>query len=126
MIRRPPGSTRTDTLFPFTTLFRSNQGIADDSALSDGNAVLRPLICDLCHIGIGGAYTALASQHIRLAFTPLAGRQVHHLDAAAGAYGPFDVGIHEKPVVVLTGYENQILDSVPQETRGDPPPHWRD
>src|SRR3546814_14641590 len=26
MIRRPPRSTRTDTLFPYTTLFRSNQG----------------------------------------------------------------------------------------------------
>src|SRR3546814_9269071 len=26
MIRRPPGSTRTDTLFPDTTLFRSNGG----------------------------------------------------------------------------------------------------
>src|SRR3546814_1333113 len=25
MIRRPPGSTRTDTLFPYTTLFRSNR-----------------------------------------------------------------------------------------------------
>src|SRR3546814_9291652 len=25
MIRRPPRSTRTDTLFPFTTLFRSKQ-----------------------------------------------------------------------------------------------------
>src|SRR3546814_5765224 len=25
MIRRPPGSTRTDTLFPYTTLFRSPQ-----------------------------------------------------------------------------------------------------
>src|SRR3546814_17293831 len=25
MIRRPPRSTRTDTLFPYTTLFRSNQ-----------------------------------------------------------------------------------------------------
>src|SRR3546814_4540432 len=25
MIRRPPGSTRTDTLFPYTTLFRSAQ-----------------------------------------------------------------------------------------------------
>src|SRR3546814_5230074 len=25
MIRRPPGSTRTDTLFPYTTLFRSEQ-----------------------------------------------------------------------------------------------------
>src|SRR3546814_18793399 len=25
MIRRPPGSTRTDTLFPYTTLFRSRE-----------------------------------------------------------------------------------------------------
>src|SRR3546814_3890627 len=24
MLRRPPGSTRTDTLFPYTTLFRSS------------------------------------------------------------------------------------------------------
>src|SRR3546814_17154310 len=27
MLRRPPRSTRTDTLFPYTTLFRSRQGI---------------------------------------------------------------------------------------------------
>src|SRR3546814_14323290 len=27
MIRRPPRSTRTDTLFPYTTLFRSPRGI---------------------------------------------------------------------------------------------------
>src|SRR3546814_4891713 len=26
MIRRPPRSTRTDTLFPYTTLFRSSYG----------------------------------------------------------------------------------------------------
>src|SRR3546814_4244132 len=26
MIRRPPRSTRTDTLFPYTTLFRSSEG----------------------------------------------------------------------------------------------------
>src|SRR3546814_13840326 len=26
MIRRPPRSTRTDTLFPYTTLFRSRRG----------------------------------------------------------------------------------------------------
>src|SRR3546814_3781370 len=26
MIRRPPRSTRTDTLFPYTTLFRSDHG----------------------------------------------------------------------------------------------------
>src|SRR3546814_11875146 len=29
MIRRPPRSTRTDTLFPYTTLFRSPQGYAE-------------------------------------------------------------------------------------------------
>src|SRR3546814_2966750 len=28
MIRRPPRSTRTDTLFPYTTLFRSTAGCA--------------------------------------------------------------------------------------------------
>src|SRR3546814_3222438 len=27
MIRRPPRSTRTDTLFPYTTLFRSRGGV---------------------------------------------------------------------------------------------------
>src|SRR3546814_13483861 len=27
MIRRPPRSTRTDTLFPYTTLFRSRRGL---------------------------------------------------------------------------------------------------
>src|SRR3546814_15018913 len=29
MIRRPPRSTRTDTLFPYTTLFRSPQALGD-------------------------------------------------------------------------------------------------
>src|SRR3546814_15833290 len=32
MIRRPPRSTRTDTLFPYTTLFRSAQAIAGAAA----------------------------------------------------------------------------------------------
>src|SRR3546814_5278671 len=34
MIRRPPRSTRTDTLFPYTTLFRSGSEPARDSAVS--------------------------------------------------------------------------------------------
>src|SRR3546814_12249246 len=33
MIRRPPRSTRTDTLFPYTTLFRS---LEDATAIFDG------------------------------------------------------------------------------------------
>src|SRR3546814_12359399 len=32
MIRRPPRSTRTDTLFPYTTLFRSMSKVIRDSA----------------------------------------------------------------------------------------------
>src|SRR3546814_2845059 len=32
MIRRPPRSTRTDTLFPYTTLFRSQRQAAADDA----------------------------------------------------------------------------------------------
>src|SRR3546814_2576582 len=32
MIRRPPRSTRTDTLFPYTTLFRSRLRLAEDRA----------------------------------------------------------------------------------------------
>src|SRR3546814_9286774 len=31
MIRRPPRSTRTDTLFPYTTLFRAQEGQLDDA-----------------------------------------------------------------------------------------------
>src|SRR3546814_8566567 len=42
MIRRPPRSTRTDTLFPYTTLFRSP---------------LRP-----CGLGIGLAWRGLAGE----------------------------------------------------------------
>src|SRR3546814_5472653 len=35
MIRRPPRSTRTDTLFPYTTLFRSYQGDLSQAAGGD-------------------------------------------------------------------------------------------
>src|SRR3546814_11688127 len=35
MLRRPPRSTRTDTLFPYTTLFRSRWGGALSEALGE-------------------------------------------------------------------------------------------
>src|SRR3546814_3961440 len=37
MIRRPPRSTRTDTLFPYTTLFRSLRG---EQQIACGNEVM--------------------------------------------------------------------------------------
>src|SRR3546814_8920004 len=36
MIRRPPRSTRTDTLFPYTTLFRSAEIVASIASKSAG------------------------------------------------------------------------------------------
>src|SRR3546814_8000007 len=41
MIRRPPRSTRTDTLFPYTTLFRS--GSPDDGAPGRGEGPIEPV-----------------------------------------------------------------------------------
>src|SRR3546814_2444797 len=37
MIRRPPRSTRTDTLFPYTTLFRSLSGGIATYRMPDGS-----------------------------------------------------------------------------------------
>src|SRR3546814_10683482 len=52
MIRRPPRSTRTDTLFPDTTLFRSTEDAEasfDDASRPDTQGVPRPLefACEL-------------------------------------------------------------------------------
>src|SRR3546814_18373276 len=52
MIRRPPRSTRTDTLFPYTTLFRSIQFVTKtDAAASAGKASMSGNIDleALCH-----------------------------------------------------------------------------
>src|SRR3546814_3510540 len=47
MIRRPPRSTRTDTLFPYTTLFRSQllsiEGIDADALIFDAIDESQPL-----------------------------------------------------------------------------------
>src|SRR3546814_14962957 len=50
MLRRPPRSTRTDTLFPYTTLFRSVEILVDRGAILD----LRHLIIGIIIIEGGG------------------------------------------------------------------------
>src|SRR3546814_12490591 len=52
MLRLPPRSTRTDTLFPYTTLFRSKRGkeaIAVDFTDAEGQQIIRDLAagCDV-------------------------------------------------------------------------------
>src|SRR3546814_6426374 len=42
MIRRPPRSTRTDTLFPYTTLFRSNHHAHSHRCEDNQQRIFRP------------------------------------------------------------------------------------
>src|SRR3546814_5763538 len=45
MLRRPPRSTRTDTLFPYTTLFRSGAGSHDRHQLfGNGGGLVDPTL----------------------------------------------------------------------------------
>src|SRR3546814_2000260 len=59
MLRRPPRSTRTDTLFPYTTLFRSD--FVDEFrggvgvALDAGNPVVVELAVGRRHVGRRGS-----------------------------------------------------------------------
>src|SRR3546814_2555674 len=44
MIRRPPSSTRTDTLFPYTTLFRARAAVGEPEAV---DFILRLLLLEV-------------------------------------------------------------------------------
>src|SRR3546814_6602267 len=73
MIRRPPRSTRTDTLFPYTTLFRAfptNDFLVDPTALLNslmpviGSLPTPDLLTNLAQLGgarFPGANTAVPS-----------------------------------------------------------------
>src|SRR3546814_7161036 len=62
MIRRPPRSTRTDTLFPYTTLFRSAGGVVVLGAPEQQGAA--PLDVAQVHvIAESGADDAAAAVH---------------------------------------------------------------
>src|SRR3546814_13018041 len=79
MIRRPPRSTRTDTLFPYTTLFRSRV-----SGRLEARTLKAPPSLPLG--GAGGKIAALRAHHAEA----LAARRLHdppalHLGDALGA-----------------------------------------
>src|SRR3546814_7703906 len=65
MIRRPPRSTRTDTLFPDTTLFRSGRAIFNEVFLSDARVPAQNQIGGLGK-GWAVALTTLANERTML------------------------------------------------------------
>src|SRR3546814_21124701 len=65
MIRRPPGSTRTDTLFPYTTLFRSLLFNIGPTALE----LIAVLIIFLVKFGWGLVLFTLVAVVVYIVFT---------------------------------------------------------
>src|SRR3546814_16069025 len=85
MIRRPPRATRTDTLFPYTTLFRSvgmeQVGLAVDRGRTDRVAGVRCAPEDACR-ALG---PVLHVDHEQLL---VAGHLAAGVEAGAGGGGP--------------------------------------
>src|SRR3546814_6315432 len=54
MIRRPPRSTRTDTLFPYTTLFRSRHRAHQQGVDVDRERLHEALLRRMLHLGRRG------------------------------------------------------------------------
>src|SRR3546814_19807454 len=76
MIRRPPRSTRTDTLFPYTTLFRS---LADAAHAGEDEAMRQAAAVD----GVGqGAHQGFLAHQVREGGRPVLARQ-HAVEAVA-------------------------------------------
>src|SRR3546814_19738066 len=62
MIRRPPRSTRTDTLFPYTTLFRSDQRLVGGVDRATRRTAHVHLTEDVGDVDPGTASTATAPE----------------------------------------------------------------
>src|SRR3546814_8219874 len=63
MIRRPPRSTRTDTLFPYTTLFRSPVSRPHRTAVRRGGDAARQPADDQRRGGCAGARPYRSEEH---------------------------------------------------------------
>src|SRR3546814_3588849 len=79
MIRRPPRSTRTDTLFPYTTLFRS-------FAIQLGRQIGEPVIlADSLRRIATGQITPPLMRALRLRMNALEARHTDDIDAPVAA-----------------------------------------
>src|SRR3546814_13506920 len=115
MIRRPPRSTRTDTLFPYTTLFRSSLQARD---ADDGGVVAVEVLAgeQLADLELDELQDLLVVDHVGLVQRD---EQVRHADLLGEqnvltglrhrAVGRRD---HEARAVHLSGTGDHVLDVV--------------
>src|SRR3546814_6878570 len=66
MIRRPPRSTRTDTLFPYTTLFRSRQDERDPAVRRRER--LAHAVAEACHLDRSEEHTSELQSLMRISY----------------------------------------------------------
>src|SRR3546814_719878 len=104
MIRRPPISTRTDTLFPYTTLFRSLAVEFDAVAAAEAHAGLRDLAVDLDQ-AVGDALLQRAAR----AQAGLGQDLVQALFQPRGAGGAFCAALQGKLAAVVRGITHCML-----------------
>src|SRR3546814_1572437 len=88
MIRRPPRSTRTDTLFPYTTLFRSGDIPAALSGLEEAHLVA-------IECGLDRMQAFVVAEQVRILI------QNGHIEEAESAFAAGDPGVDEEPVPTL-------------------------
>src|SRR3546814_2929308 len=86
MIRRPPRSTRTDTLFPYTTLFRSRHLLGVSPLMSDKRRIAKDVIQILYRHHVAPVYPQRVAMHDR---RRLLQRQAH--DVFTELFGPAQV-----------------------------------
>src|SRR3546814_2083701 len=82
MIRRPPRSTRTDTLFPYTTLFRSLSGLLENCCLCQISSPPLPLAGGVARLGLAPQVLVAAGwahwAHAHPRPPPASGRSEEH------------------------------------------------
>src|SRR3546814_2165907 len=109
MMRRPPRSTRTDTLFPYTTLFRSVQLAAvEELDVIWKNRAVRPLPDFVAQhhdrLHTLAAYLVRDLRHAQLAVDRLAAGHRHRI-VVEDLVGDVDAGGHRLPDRQRAGVE---------------------
>src|SRR3546814_15441822 len=104
MIRRPPSSTRTDTLFPYTTLFRSQQlelGLRAQVLVERAERLVEQQHLRLLHQAAreSDALALAAGKLVRLALGE--GAELDHLDHLVDA--PLDLRLWQAVLLQASG-----------------------
>src|SRR3546814_6807751 len=94
MRRRPPRSTRTDTLFPYTTLFRSVEAVEAVGGADAGADLLLAAGGDLVHDVWVGQMRAGHPDHVELALRDGVARRGHVGDARGVEHRKARLGAH--------------------------------